>query len=165
MVPISHEANAHGGVDARVFRSVLFRAEQAMLVMGDPRNPVTPVRRAMVVWHPEPRAVRALRCSLPLLGDVEQVHVVLVNREERETGDQPGADAARYLERHGPPVKVDTITGVYEVANALVEHADKIDTDIVVLGAYGRSRLREWMLGGTTRFMVSSMKRPLLMAH
>ena len=88
-------------------------------------------------------------------------------REGRDAhGELPGADIALCLARHGVQVDVQRLEGSdIDVGNALLSHAADRDNDLLIMGCYGHSRLREWVLGGATRTILHSMTVPVIMAH
>jgi nucleotide-binding universal stress UspA family protein len=109
-----------------------------------------------------------VRDALPLLKRASSVQVVSVNPRPADFGhgDVPGADIALYLARHGVEVDVQTIeTRDLDVGNALLSHVAAEAADLLVIGGYGHSRLREVMLGGATRTVLHDMTVPVLMAH
>ena len=77
----------------------------------------------------------------------------------------PGFDIARHLARHGVDAQVKRLPATDEAAATLLSYAADSDTDLMVMGGYGHSRLREFVLGGTTRNILSSMTVPVLMSH
>jgi nucleotide-binding universal stress UspA family protein len=96
------------------------------------------------------------------------VTVVTVNPRERDYGhgDVPGADIAVYLARHGVKVDVQRIDARdIDVGNMLLSHVANDSADLLVMGAYGHSRLREVVLGGATRTILGEMTVPVLMSH
>jgi nucleotide-binding universal stress UspA family protein len=82
-----------------------------------------------------------------------------------EHGEEPGADIATYLARHGIQVEVRSESGTGEAGEALLAMADKVGADLLVMGAYGHPRYREIMLGGATRTVLASATLPVLMSH
>ena len=81
-------------------------------------------------------------------------------------GDVPGADIGLFLARHGIKVTVSQQTGTdLDVGLQLLSHAADCSADLIVMGAYGHSRLREWILGGVTRTLLEAMTVPVLMSH
>jgi nucleotide-binding universal stress UspA family protein len=77
-----------------------------------------------------------------------------------------GADIGLYLARHGVRVEVKTDHGAeIDVGNELLSRAADLDADLIVMGGYGHSRLKEWVLGGATRTILESMTVPVLMSH
>ena len=96
----------------------------------------------------------------------DTVHVMAVNPRRDEHGDVPGADIGLYLARHGVRVQVKTDQGAeIDVGNELLSRAADLDADLIVMGGYGHSRLKEWVLGGATRTILASMTAPVLMSH
>jgi nucleotide-binding universal stress UspA family protein len=81
-------------------------------------------------------------------------------------GAEPGADIAAYLARHGLTVTVDQLAGGGRpVADVLKQHATDIGADLIVMGAYSHSRIRERIFGGVTRSFIEGARLPVLMAH
>ncbi|HEY9568020.1 MAG TPA: universal stress protein, partial [Thalassobaculum sp.] len=103
-----------------------------------------------------------------MLVAAEQVQVVIVNPKRGPTahGDEPGADIATHLARHGIKVEVQVYTQRnLSVGDMLLARIADTGVDMVVLGAYGHARLREMVLGGVTRDMLRVMTVPLFMSH
>jgi nucleotide-binding universal stress UspA family protein len=125
-------------------------------------------RRVVVAWDASREAARAARDALPLLQQAEAVKVVSINPRPSDFGhgDVPGADIALYLARHGVKVDVQRIeTRDLDVGNALLSHVASETADLLVMGGYGHSRLREIMLGGAPRTVLHDMTVPVLMSH
>lgn len=127
-----------------------------------------PPRRIVVGWSPTPEASRAVHDALPLLRGAEHVDVVLVEPVTGELahGQEPGADIATHLARHG--VRVEASIGTHArgtVGSHLLVSAREQDADLIVAGAYGHSRAREWAFGGTTRELLERSHAPVLFAH
>ncbi len=98
----------------------------------------------------------------------QSVHVTMVDpvAASRVSGDEPGADIATYLARHGVNVSVETLPSAGRfVTDTLQRHALDINADMIVMGAYGHSKLLELILGGVTKSMLKEAKLPILMAH
>ncbi len=149
----------------RAFNGILFDSGQPVIVLGDASKPVPAAKRIIMGWNGEPEAARAIHRSLPLLQTARDVHVVLVDPDLSRSANA-GDDMATFLTRHGLNVTVDQLPGGgREVADVLLQHAIDKDADMLVTGAYGHSRLREWLLGGTTRDLLSRSKLPVLMVH
>ena len=97
-----------------------------------------------------------------------QVDVVAFEpaRSGADHGEEPGADIALYLARHGVKVTVSRVDAPdLDVGNQLLSRAFDLSADLIVMGAWGHSRLRELILGGVTRTLLESMTVPVLMAH
>jgi len=147
----------------------------APLAMGRPvlvvpyafeRRPVG--QRVLVAWNASRESARAVSDALPLLKRASHVHVVAFRPERSESahGDEPGADVAQHLARHGVKVTVSRYDAPdVDVGNQLLSRAFDLSADLIVMGAWGHSRLREFVLGGVTRTLLESMTVPVLMSH
>lgn len=126
-------------------------------------------KRVMIGWDGERESTRAIHDALPLLRQADWVQVLMVGGQsslQSRHGDLPGADIATHLARHGVPVEAATPSaGDIPVADALLSSAADADADLLVMGAYGRSRFREMVLGGTTRRILAEMTLPVLLSH
>jgi len=126
-------------------------------------------RHALVAWDGSRAAIRAVTDAVPLLRRSGKVTLVIFNPDAQPGvhGEQPGADMALYLARHGVNVEVlvqKTPDGL-DVGNALLSLAYDLNVDLIVMGAYGHLRWRELVLGGVTRTIIRTMTVPVLMAH
>ena len=125
----------------------------------------TRLKTVLIAWDGGLPASRAVQDALPVLAMADRVEVVTVNGGT-SGGNRPTDDLARHLARHGIRVERKSIShGDINVANALLSYADDVSADLLVMGGYGHSRLREIVLGGTTRTILQSMTLPALMAH
>jgi nucleotide-binding universal stress UspA family protein len=125
-------------------------------------------RRVLVAWNASREAARALNDAVPLLADAEKVTVLSVNpaRGISGEGDLPAADIALHLARHG--IKAEASYVVPEdigVGETLLSRAADLGSDLIVMGGYGHSRLRELALGGATRTLLGHMTVPVLLSH
>ncbi|MEM6461201.1 MAG: universal stress protein [Pseudomonadota bacterium] len=148
------------------FNGVLFDASQPVLILGAGDKPLPQLDRALMAWNGEPEAASAIHNSLSLLEKTSNINVVRVRHDGTPIDDEGTAEMERFLARHAKSVSVDVIeAGPGDVADVLLEHAGKINADIIVMGAYGHSRLRQWLLGGTTRDLLSRTQLPVFMSH
>lgn len=150
------------------FSSLLLESGRPVLVVPPHCHATMPPRRVVVAWWPTREATRALHDAMPLLMKAEIVDIVVVNPVGGETGhgEQPGADIATHLARHG--VKVNVVVrdaGGEAVSSTLLDHAYQTHADMLVTGGYGHSRLREWALGGVTRELLNSAPIPVFYSH
>ncbi len=126
-------------------------------------------RHIMVAWDASPSATRAITHALPLLKQAKSVDVVVINPSSADYddahGEQPGADIALYLARHGVKVNVVCHHTKIEVGEALLSFATMQDASLIVMGGYGHTRFREVLLGGATRTILRSMTIPVFMSH
>ncbi len=126
--------------------------------------------RVIVAWDARREAARAISDALPLLQGAKHVAAVSVNprvgNEEGTHGEVAGADLALLLARHG--VQVDArrlVSRSIGAADVLLNQVADEAADLLVMGAYGHSRLRETILGGVTRHVLGHMTVPVLMSH
>lgn len=124
-------------------------------------------RKILVAWNGSIEATRAIASALGMLRRASQVDVVVLNPEIEGDlhGEVPGADIALYLARHNIRVDTRSLSGVADVGEALLSLAADAGSDLLVMGGYGRSRLREILLGGATRTVLASARLPVWMAH
>jgi len=124
-------------------------------------------KHPMIAWNGSVEAARAVTAALPLLRRATNVTVAIFDPEPGTAshGQEPGADIALYLARHGVEVEVTVCPGPIDIGNAILSTGANIDADLLVMGCYGHSRFREMMLGGASRTVLSSMTLPVLLAH
>ena len=132
--------------------SVVLQAGRPVLVLAHGRDQI-PLKKALVAWKDTREARRAVADAVPLLALAEDVTVVTVAKTIEPWTRQSLADVAAFLERHGIKTRVEAIEAVDENAK-LTRTIESSEADLVVSGAYGHSRLREWAFGGVTRFLL-----------
>lgn len=138
-------------------------------VLVFPRNkPINPaLKRIVIGWNGSKEAARAVFDALPLLKEAEFVEVLVVDPEERRPGGtQQGEGIAATLARHGITAnRVAAQKGRGSVEEAIVDHCDIAKADLLVLGAYGHSWLREFLFGGVTRDVLDNAPIATFMSH
>ena len=124
-------------------------------------------KRPLISWDASREATRAVTDAIPLLKKADLVQVAIFNTKSVPDahGEQPGADIALYLARHGIKVEVSVHKTSTDIGNALLSLAHDFDSDMLVMGGYGHSRLREMIMGGVTRTILESMTVPVFMSH
>ena len=124
-------------------------------------------KRALVAWNASAEATRAVADALPLLARADSVNVIVFETgPSGDHGEEPGADAALYLARHGVKATVSRYGSPdVDVGSQILSRAADMGADLIVMGAYGHSRLRELVLGGVTRTILESMTAPVLMSR
>lgn len=121
--------------------------------------------RVMVAWDAGREAARAVADAMPLLEAASQVTVLVVNPGRRH-GEEPGADIALHLARHGVKAEVQhSQVADISVGDAILSRLADESIDLLVMGAYGHTRVRELVLGGVTRSILEHMTVPVFMAH
>ena len=138
------------------------------IIVLSPRGTVSRIRRILVAWNATRESIRAVADALPLLVKAEAVEVLVVDHERHPAGhsQEPGADIACHLARHSVHVEVRRLSsGGKNVGRLLLSQAAAFGADLVVMGAYGHSHLREWMFGGVTRTVLYEAGLPVLMSR
>jgi len=153
-------------VEAAIAESTLFDSGRPIVIVPYIQKAPLTLERVMVCWDGSRAAARAIADAMPLLERAGSVQVVIVTSERGKYDQIEGADMGLHLARHGVKVEVTRIArGKIDVADALLSHAADCSADFMVMGGYGHSRLREFVLGGVTRSMLHSMVVPTLMSH
>lgn len=145
----------------------LFESGRAVLIAPHGAAPTLRPKRIAVAWDGGVEAARAVREALPLLAD-SRTDIVMVDpvMEDGAGRREPGADIAAYIARHGASVVLHQVpSGGRSVAETLRAQAMDLGAEMLVMGAYGHSRLRERIFGGTTRSMVEEPSIPILAAR
>ena len=121
-------------------------------------------RQVVVAWNGGREAARAMRDALPLLARAERVTLVAADLAPERRADLDRA--ATFLERHGVAAQTRALAAAdIEAGDALLNAISDLDADLLVMGAYGHSRLRELVLGGATRHVLRHMTAPVLMSR
>lgn len=146
----------------------LFRSGKPVLVVPETGDTSLAPKTVQIAWDGSLEAARAVHCARPMLQAAADVRVVLVDPVAGDAGQggEPGADLAAYLARLGAKVAIDQLpSGGRPIADVLRQHAQDHAADMIVMGAYGHSRLRERIFGGVTRSMLDNVRLPLFIAH
>lgn len=153
-------------VDADFAERVVIAAGRPVLLVPYAGSFPTLGRRVLIAWNATREATRAVTDAIPLLRQAELVQVTAFRLQRGAHGEEPGADIALFLTRHGVrvEVKADYAEDI-DVGNELLSRAADMSADLIVMGAYGHSRLKEMVLGGATRTILDTMTVPVLMAH
>jgi nucleotide-binding universal stress UspA family protein len=139
-----------------------------ILVVPHVGAPAEPAKTVMLCWNASRESARAASDALPLLHAASKVIVLCVDARSSTYGHgaEPGADAAAWLARHGVKVTVQRdVAADADVGNVILSRAADHDVDLIVMGLYGHSRLREMVLGGASRTLLASMTAPVFMSH
>lgn len=156
-----------GITDHQIANGVLFHAAKPLLLLRN-EKPTFPPKRIVLAWDASLEASKAAHEAIGLMQAAEDVRIVLIDPEPVKAGHgpEPGSNIATFLARHGITVTVDRVAGSGQnISDCLIQFAGDCDADLIVMGAYGHSRLRERIFGGTTEAMLKQASIPVLMMH
>jgi len=149
-----------------IAEATLFGSGRPMIMVPYIQKAPFKIDNVMICWDGSRAAARAVADAIPILGEGSRVEIVIITNERGKQYDIEGADIGQHLARHGLKVEVNRFPGGdIDVADALLSHTADSSADFMVLGGYGHSRLREFVLGGVTRSIFQSMTVPVLLSH
>jgi nucleotide-binding universal stress UspA family protein len=171
LLPVDAMATAARFADlAIVSRSCGYAGDLALatrcpvLALPDQSAMPFPPSSACIAWDGGEEAAYALRCAAPLLGGCKDVHVITVLTDKAE--GFPATDALRYLSRHEIKAELHELRRGNSIEETLAEAAGRLGEGLLVMGAYGHTRVREFLFGGVTRYFLEEKGAPpLLLAH
>lgn len=152
----------------RVLEGVLFHSPSGIIVGNDFGFWPGDCKQVFIACNNGIEAMRAVRNALVTLKEAENVTIGLFDPliGENADGEEPGADLAAWLSRHGCKVTIQQFpSGGMEIGKAIILRAKELGSDLVVMGAYGHSRLRQSILGGTTATMIEQKELPVFFSH
>jgi nucleotide-binding universal stress UspA family protein len=149
-----------------VDEGVLFESGRPVIFVPFIQKAGMKLGRVMVCWDGSRAASRAIGDAMPFLEKAKQVEIVIVGGKPPKGDEVSGADLGQHLARHGIKVDVKRITSPdIDVPSTILSYAADSSADMIVMGGYGHSRLREFVLGGVTRAILETMTVPTLMSH
>jgi nucleotide-binding universal stress UspA family protein len=149
-----------------IIESALFESGRPVVVVPYIQKAGLKLDRVLVCWDGSRTATRAIADSLPFLERAKAIDVVIVATGRSNSDETPGADIGHHLARRGLNIEVKRVVAPdTDVPNTILSYAADSAADFLVMGGYGHSRLREFVLGGATRGILSSMTVPTLMSH
>jgi nucleotide-binding universal stress UspA family protein len=159
-----HDNGVHNDL---AIEAALFSSGRPVVVVPYIQRAPAALKQVICCWDGSATAARAINDALPLLTRAQAVELFIVASEKtRGEKELRGADMAQHLARHGVKVTVEvTPAADIDVASVILSHVADVGADLLVMGGYGHSRLREFMLGGVTQAILKSMTCPVLMAH
>ena len=167
LVVIGQSDTADGsGLDMDFPERLVLTAGRPVLILPNAGEFPTIGKHILVAWNASQEATRAVSNATPFLRSAESVYVMAVNSKTSKKEIIQSENMVRYLERLGIRAEVKDLHGIeIDVGNELLSRAADLSADLIVMGCYGHSRLREWVLGGATRTILESMTVPVLMSH
>lgn len=152
--------------DEVVDEGVLFESGRPVIFVPFIQKAGLKLDRVMVCWDGSRAATRAVADSMPFLHKAKQVEIVMVASKAGKNDEIAGIDLGQHLARHGLEVDVKRITSPdIDITSTILSYAADTSADMIVMGGYGHSRLREFILGGVTRGILETMTVPVLMSH
>jgi nucleotide-binding universal stress UspA family protein len=152
---------------SRVFvEAALFETGRPLLIVPYIQAAPLKLDRIMLCWDGSRSTARAVGDALPFLLQSKATEIVMVSGEPAKSDELPGADIGHHLARHGIKAEVKVIASPeIDIVDTILSYAVDQSVDLLVMGGYGHSRMREFMLGGVTRGILASMTFPTLMSH
>lgn len=153
--------------DEAVTEAALFEGMSPVLVVPASGMKTAQPKRIVLAWNQTREALVAARRALPFLKRADMVQIVVVDPPAHgpERSD-PGGHLCQLLVRHGVKAEVSVLARTLpHVSDVLARQVRDLDADLLVMGAYGHSRFREAILGGTTRDMLANAEVPVFLAH
>ena len=160
--------SVEGDISHAYFSALLMQSGRPVLVVPARCKVEMPPRRIVAAWRPTAECARAFHDALPFMVAADGVELLIVDPVigERGHGEQPGTDIAAHLSRHGVNVRVlARPSHDNRIATVLLDHVKDVQADMLVVGGYGHSRLREWALGGVTRELLFTAHVPVFYSH
>ncbi len=166
LVVVRQESDNDYGHQEGCIEAILFGSGRPLIVVPYIQKDEFKVDRVLVCWDGSQHAARAIGDALPLLRQAKQIEVITVAAADKEGNNVPGADVGIHLARHGLKVSVQEIVAPdIDIADAILSHAADMSADFIVMGGYGHSRLREFVLGGVTQTILATMTVPVFLSH
>lgn len=162
-----NDVGEEGPRPSRLVGDLVLHSRTPVLVVPNDHDKLDSSAPAMVAWNGSAESCVAVRAAVPLLSKASSVSLVTVGEKKaQEKFDFPSVEGAEYLSRHGIEAEIVEIPqGDGSIADTLFSAALSRKCGFIVMGAYGRSRLSELLLGGVTRRSLTDPKLPILMAH
>lgn len=149
------------GAWSDLVEAVLFGSGRALLLVPPGRHRQGPIQTVLIAWNGSRESARALREGLDLIGEARRVVVLVIDHSS-----ESAASVKAHLAHHGIVAEVATAQcDDRRVADVILDEARNISADLVIMGAYGHTRLREQIFGGATRDMFTTADSPILVAH
>jgi nucleotide-binding universal stress UspA family protein len=146
--------------------SIIFGSGRPTLLLPREWKNRLPFETAVVAWDFSRPAARAVTDALPFLEKARKVRVLIVSNDKDVDMKQSGAELAKNLARHRVEAVLDVVDGAgRDIGATIRSYAASYDADLLVMGGYGHSRIKEFILGGATRSILSKTTLPVLMSH
>jgi nucleotide-binding universal stress UspA family protein len=165
-ISVVGQSSRKGPAETLIIEGALFDSGRPVLVVPYTEREGFKADRALLCWDGSRSAARAFSDALPLIQGSKTVEIVTIAAKDDNKGEIAGADIAHHLARHGIKAALNRIVAPgTDIPNTILSHAADTSADLIVMGGYGHSRLREFVLGGATRGILESMTVPTLLSH
>ncbi|MGN6283720.1 MAG: universal stress protein [Afipia sp.] len=156
-----------GAINEMLIEATLFDSGRPIVVVPYFQKDPLKLDKIVCCWDGSRAATRAINDAMPFLKRAKSTELFIVINEKTSGDDEiRGVEMANHLARHGVHVDVETTpVADIDVPDAILSHAADCSANLIVMGGYGHSRLREFVLGGATRTILSSMTAPVFMSH
>ncbi|MBB6309393.1 universal stress protein [Xanthobacter tagetidis] len=163
-IAIVDSETATVNADRGLIEALLFESGRPVMVIPEHCDTFKG-KRIVVAWDASPRAARAVNDAMSFLKAAEAVEVLAVGSEKELSKSIPGAELAPHLARHGVNVTVKNLVSQGSIAATIADQLDLFGADMLVMGAFNHSLMREWVLGGVTESMLKETKVPLFLSY
>lgn len=165
---IVQQTEDSGDDNDAIIESALFDSGRPVMIVPYIQKDRLKLDQVVCCWDGSPTAARAVNDARPLLKRAKSVEILIVANEKTEDSrhQASGEGIVNHLARHGIDARLKILQAPdVDAANAILSYIAEQGTDVVVMGGYGHSRLREFVLGGVTRTILGSMTAPVFMSH
>ena len=146
--------------------SIIFGSGRPIVILPHARKRAFALDTVIVAWDFSRAAARAVADSLPILEKAKRTRIVTVANEKVVDTKRSGPELAKHLARHGVNVVLDVVDAAgRSIGDVLEAHVTSRDGNLLVMGAYGHSRIREFILGGATKSMLARPPVPIFLSH
>jgi nucleotide-binding universal stress UspA family protein len=156
-----------GGMDARLgIEDWLFGSGRPCILYPESSKQAFSIENVLICWDFSRSAARTVSDALPLLHNAKRIRIAIFRGEKDIAVDDPGKPLIAFLAEHGIAAEAeDVVIGDRTIGGAILEHASSIGADLILMGAFGHSRMQEFILGGATKEILDRSTTPLFMSH
>lgn len=168
IIASQYNEETNSGIESDCCERVVMESGRPVLLIPTAGTIHSIGENVLVGWNATREAARAVFDALPILKSAEATRLVWIDPQDepRKSGNLPGAEMAATLARHGVRATAEAMpTDSIGEGNALLNRASELGADLIVMGAYGHSRMREFVFGGATRTILQTMTVPVLLSH
>ncbi len=168
LVVLSHPYGEDVGPEHEpVTEAALFEGKAPLMVVPSKGASTVDPQKIVIGWNESSEAMTAVRSALPILKRAAFVNITVIDPPVHSPNrSDPGGMLSQFLARHGVTAEITVLSKTMpRISDILIRHVIDTQADMIVMGAYGHSRLREAIFGGATRDMLEEANSPLFLAH